>query len=89
MYINVLAGSLRDYNTQAFLSPFIQYRSELENIGVKIKIYNRISQSLKECDALFIDSKRFRKAWAKERIFTLEKIETLASEKHKTLWFFC
>lgn len=85
--VNILTEGFATPNGQAFLFPIIFNRSRLRDHGLRIRITQKISPDLDECDVLILDSKFFRSWWRDRADAVLALLERLGGQVPALLFF--
>ncbi|MCH7971511.1 MAG: hypothetical protein IH960_10810 [Chloroflexi bacterium] len=87
MRLNVLTPGFTTSNGSAFLFPFVVHKNALRDTSIDVRLVQRSTAGLSDCDVLAIDSKEFRKEWADRRSRTLELISSYRDDGAKIVWF--
>lgn len=74
-------------NSLGFLIPIIKNRKNIENLGVKINIFQRFTKKLFECDTLVFESKVFKYSWGEKELQKTKDFFYFVRENVKKLIF--
>ena len=85
--VHILSPGFATSNSGAFLFPIIRYRTSLESIGVRCRVFESITPNLTECDVLIIDSKHYRNAWSDGEDVVLDELSDLHDKANRLFWF--
>jgi hypothetical protein len=77
--IHVLSPGFVTPNGRAFLFPLVVWREALAATGLRIRLFDRVTPDLADCDALLIDSKFYRADWSGAGARILDEIAGLAA----------
>lgn len=87
MIINLLTPGFTSPNGKAFLFPMIIWKNELRELGIHMRMFDKLSTATLDCDILGIDSKYYRKNWHNKGDQTEEEIAQLSEMVPKVVWF--
>lgn len=85
--INVLTPGFTSSNGSAFLFPLVVHRRALKDSSLDVRIVNRTTPGITECDLLVIDSKEFRNEWTDQTSRTLDLIASYRQAGTRIAWF--
>ena len=57
IHILLIRNFYKHIGTFAFVSPLIKYKNSLKDKGYKIKLFYNVTETLFECDILFVENK--------------------------------
>lgn len=78
--VHILTAGFTSPNGCAFLMPLIVHDRALRDRNISVRIFERNSASLTDCDTLIIDSKYYSTWWAKKKDKALEEISRLKDQ---------
>ena len=82
MRLNILSPGAKTPNGAGFIFPFWIFNNALRQQGVQLSFFNRVNDQLCDCDALLIDSKFHRTAWAKDTEKVLSQFANWSERTH-------
>ena len=85
--INVLTPGFNSSNGSAFLFPLIVHRNTLSSASLEVRLVDRTTAGITDCDVLAIDSKEFREDLATQESRTLDLLYSFADSGAKIAWF--
>ncbi len=85
--INILTPTMETQNVRGFLSPIIINDNLLRDLGLKIKLFHKIDESIHDCDCLMINAKFFGKDWNYRPDYVIDWLDKFKKSKIKL--FYC
>jgi hypothetical protein len=87
MRVNVLTPGFTTSNGSAFLFPLVVHKTHLRDAAIDVRMVQRSSPQITDCDVLAIDSKEFRNGWGDNKSRTLELISSYSESGATLVWF--
>ena len=86
--INILTKGFISANSISFLGPFIKFKKNFNDLGVKVNFFFNKKDNFYDCDYLIFDSKYFKYSWGEEKILETRNFFFESKKKTNKLIFF-